>query len=298
MVHILPLESSFLPTITIISRSYRGIMLGYNCSHMTLYTTLRSGLQELKVGLTSHEQWLYMAVQDIRLRYRRSMIGPWWVTISTGVMVMMLGFLWSHIFGTDLENYLPFFAVGFVLWGWMSGHVSDAAGGFFQFQGMIRQVKLPLPIFVLRLNIRQCIVLLHNSIIIALVLLFIGKGFTLLSLVAIPNLILIQLNLTLLSIVITIFCTRYQDMTQVVNVGTQIVFFFTPILWQVETLKNRTYLAEMNPVYHWIEMVRAPLLGHMPTIGDYLWTGASLVVLSILAAYYLGRYRSRIAFWL
>jgi ABC-type polysaccharide/polyol phosphate export permease len=87
-------------------------------------------------------------------------------------------------------------------------------------------------------------------------------------------------------------------MTQVVNVATQIVFFFTPILWQVETLKNRTYLAEMNPVYHWIEIVRAPLLGHMPTINDYLWTGASLVVLSILAAYYLGRYRSRIAFWL
>jgi len=263
-----------------------------------LHSTLRSGLEELKAGLTSHEQWLYMAVQDIKLRYRRSMIGPWWVTISTGVMIMMLGFLWSHIFGTNLENYLPFFAVGFVLWGWMSGQIGDAAGGLFQFQGMIKQVKLPLPIFVLRLNVRQCIVLLHNSIIIALVLLLVGHGFTLTSLIAIPNLILIQLNLTLLSIVISIFCTRYQDMTQVVNVGTQIVFFFTPILWQVETLKNRTYLAEMNPVYHWIEMVRAPLLGHMPTINDYLWTGASLVVLSILAAYYLGRYRSRIAYWL
>ena len=115
---------------------------------------------------------------------------------------------------------------------------------------------------------------------------------------AIPNLILIQLNLTLLSIVISIFCTRYQDMTQVVNVGTQIVFFFTPILWQVETLKNRVYLAELNPIYHWIEMVRAPLLGHMPTLNNYLWSTASLVLLLGLAAYYLGRYRSRIAYWI
>jgi lipopolysaccharide transport system permease protein len=265
---------------------------------MTLNLTLRSGLEELKLGLPSHEQWLFMAVQDIRLRYRRSMIGPWWVTISTGVMVMILGFLWSHIFGTDLENYLPFFAVGYVLWGWMSGQVSDAAGGFFQFQEMIKQVKLPFPIFVFRLNVRQCIVLLHNSIIIALVLLFLGKGFTLLSLVAIPNLILVQLNLTLLSIVITIFCTRYQDMTQVVNVGTQITFFLTPILWQAETLKNRIYLAEMNPVYHWIEIVRAPLLGHLPTMNNYIWSIASLILLLGLAAYCLGRYRSRIAFWL
>jgi lipopolysaccharide transport system permease protein len=265
---------------------------------MTLYSTLKSGLEEIKLGLTSHEQWLYMAVQDMKLRYRRSMIGPWWVTISSGVMVMMLGFLWSHIFGTNLENYLPYFAVGFVLWSWMSSQILDAAGGFFQFQGIIKQVKLPLPIFVLRLNVRQCIVLLHNSIIIALVLLLVGHGFTLMSLMAIPNLILIQLNLTLLSIVISIFCTRYQDMTQVVNVGIQIVFFFTPILWQVETLKNRMYLAELNPFYHWIEMVRAPLLGQMPTLNNYLWSIASLVLLLGLAAYYLGRYRSRIAFWL
>jgi lipopolysaccharide transport system permease protein len=185
-----------------------------------------------------------------------------------------------------------------VLWGWMSGQIGDAAGGFFQFGGVIKQVKLPLPIFVLRLNVRQCIVLLHNSIIIALVLLLIGKGFTLVSLMAIPNFILIQINLTLLSVVISIFCTRYQDMTQVVNVGTQIVFFFTPILWQVETLKNRTYLAEWNPIYHWIEMIRAPILGHLPTLSNYLWSGGSLIVLSFLAAYYLGRYRSRIAYWL
>ena len=295
-------HASYFTLSTLVSANYKRHFevrrLGYNPNLMTLHSTFKLGLEELKDGFTSHERWLYMAIQDIKLRYRRSMIGPWWVTISTGVMVMMLGFLWSHIFGSDLENYLPFFAVGFVIWGWMSGQILDAAGGFFQFGGAIKQVKLPLPIFVLRLNVRQCIVLLHNSIIIAAVLLFIGKGFTLVNLMAIPNLILIQFNLTLLSIVISIFCTRYQDMTQVVNVGTQIIFFFTPILWQVETLKNRTYLAEMNPVYHWIEMVRAPLLGHLPTINDCLWTGASLVVLSILATYYLGRYRSRIAYWL
>ena len=80
--------------------------------------------------------------------------------------------------------------------------------------------------------------------------------------------------------------------------SSNIVFFFTPILWQVETLKNRTYLAEMNPVYHWIETIRAPLLGHLPSVSNYLWSLASLVVLSLLATYYLGRYRSRIAYWL
>jgi lipopolysaccharide transport system permease protein len=246
----------------------------------------------------SHEQWLYMGIQDIRLRYRRSMIGPWWVTISTGIMVMMLGFLWSHIFGSDIKTYLPFFAVGFVVWNWMSSQIIDAAGGFSQFQGVIKQVKLPFQIFILRLNVRQFIVLMHNSIIIGLVLLFMGKSLTWQSLVTIPNLILIQINITLIATVITIFCTRFQDMTQVVGVMTQVIFFFTPILWQVDTLKDRAYLADMNPIYHWIEMVRAPLLGHLPSLSDYLWSLGSAVILFLIATYYLGRYRSRIALWL
>ena len=79
-----------------------------NLSH-----TFEEGITEIKNALLSHEQWLYMAVQDIKLRYRRSMIGPWWVTISTGIMVLMLGFLWSHIFNQAIDTYLPFFAIGF-----------------------------------------------------------------------------------------------------------------------------------------------------------------------------------------
>ena len=260
--------------------------------------TLQEGILEIKKGLLSHEQWFYMAVQDIKLRYRRSMIGPWWVTISSGIMVLMMGFLWSHIFSQAIDTYLPYFAIGFVVWGWMSAQILDSAAGFIQFQGVIKQIKLPFPIFTFRCNVRQSIILLHNSLIIAAVLLLAGKGFSLLSLLAIPNLILIQLNITLLSIVVTIFCSRYQDMTQVVNVLTQIIFFFTPILWQVESIKNKAYLAEWNPIYHWIELVRAPLLGNLPTISDYLWSGFSVAILFVLATYYLGRYRSRIALWL
>lgn len=265
---------------------------------MALLYSIKDGLKEMRQGICSHEQWAFMALQDIKLRYRRSMIGPWWVTISTGIMVAMLGFLWSHIFGQVIETYLPFFAIGFVIWGWMSGQISDAASGFFQFQGVIKQVKLPLPIYVMRLNVRQLIVFLHNSVIILLVLLLMGQGLHWINLMAIPSLIIIQINITLLSILISIFCTRYQDMTQVVNVFIQVMFFFTPILWQVETLKSRAYLVNINPIYHWIEMIRAPLLGNMPLSQDYLWSISTLLILLFLSAYFLGRYRSKIAYWL
>jgi ABC-type polysaccharide/polyol phosphate export permease len=87
-------------------------------------------------------------------------------------------------------------------------------------------------------------------------------------------------------------------MTQVVNVLTQIIFFFTPILWQIDSIKNKAFFAEWNPIYHWIELIRAPLLGTLPTLSDYLWSEVSVVIFFVLATYYLGRYSSRIALWL
>ena len=265
---------------------------------MSLFSFINSGVNEIKDALKSDEQWLYMAIQDIKLRYRRSIIGPWWVTLSTGIMIIMLGFLFSSIFNQPIDTYLPFFASGFIVWTWMSGNVSDAAGGFLQFQGIIKQLKLPFPIFTLRLNVRQLIVLAHNSIVIVLVLLFVGQGLSWKSIIAIPGLILIQMNLALLSIVITIFCSRYQDMTQVINVLTQVTFFFTPILWQADILKNKMYLVEMNPIYHWVEVIRTPLLGQLPSLNNYLWSVASLIFLLLISTYFLGRYRSRIVYWL
>ena len=259
---------------------------------------LKNGFTEIIDALKSDPQWFYLGIQDIKLRYRRSIIGPWWVTISTGIMIAMLGFLWSHIFNQSIESYLPFFTIGFIILNWVSGQMNDAASGFNQFQGTIKQIKLPFPIFTLRLAMRQVLILLHNAIIILAVLLVIGKGVSWVGLLAIPGLFLIQSIVTLFSITIMIFCTRYQDMTQVVNVFTQIIFFFTPILWQVETVKNKPYLAEWNPFFHWIEMIRAPLLGNLPTGSDILWSLGSLVLVLILSTYFLGRYRSRIALWL
>jgi lipopolysaccharide transport system permease protein len=176
-----------------------------------MLSTLKNGFTEIIDALKNHPQWLYLGAQDIKLRYRRSMIGPWWVTISTGIMIAMLGFLWSHIFNQAIETYLPFFAIGFILWNWISAQLNDAASGFNPFQGTIKQIKLPFPVFILRLCMRLLIVLAHNFVVILLVLFMVGNGLSWLSLVSIPAMILIQLNLVCLSIVITIFCTRFPD---------------------------------------------------------------------------------------
>lgn len=263
-----------------------------------MHTNLKNGFTEIKEAFRSHPQWLYLGIQDIKLRYRRSIIGPWWVTISTGIMIMMLSILWSKIFGSDIKIFMPFFAVGFIIWGWMSSIITESANGFEPYAAAIKQIKLPFPVFILRLSVRLLIVLLHNFVVIFLVLFIIGNGLSWLSLLTIPGFFLIQLNLICLSMILMAFCTRFQDMAQVIATLTQIMFFFTPILWQPESLKSRTYLIEFNPIHHWIEIIRAPLLGSVPSLSSWCWSLGTLLILMAISFYTMGRFRSRIAFWL
>ena len=263
-----------------------------------MLSMLKNGFTEIKEALKSHPQWLYLSIQDIKLRYRRSIIGPWWVTISTGIMIMMLSILWSKIFGSDIQTFMPFFAVGFIIWGWMSSLIIESANGFEPYAAAIKQIKLPFPVFILRLSMRLLIVLLHNFIVILLVLFIVGNGLSWLNLLSVPAFLLIQLNLICLSMILMVFCTRFQDMAQVIATLTQIMFFFTPILWQPESLKSKSYLIEFNPIYHWIQIIRAPLLGSVPSLSSWFWSLGTLLLLMAISFYTMGRFRSRIAFWL
>jgi lipopolysaccharide transport system permease protein len=256
------------------------------------------GFKEFQRAFSMRDAWLYLGLQDIKLRYRRSVLGPWWLTISTAIMVIALGFLWSKIFLTDLKSYMPFFAVGYVFWTFILMQLTDSITGFVQFENIIKQTKLPFPIFVFRLAVRNFIVLLHNFVVVLAVLFIVGDGLNWNALILIPAFILIYLLAITTSIIVSIFCTRFRDLQQVVLSGLQIVFFFSPILWQPSSLKGSLQLISFNPVYHCLEIIRQPLLGFVPSLNNWLWVIGILGLSFLISIYLLGRYRSRIVFWL
>jgi hypothetical protein len=257
-----------------------------------------SGLSDFKRALIMRDTWLYMGFQDIRLRYRRSIIGPWWVTISTALMIVALGFLWSNIFVTQIKTYMPFFAIGYVFWVWISTQISESTVGFTQFEGIIRQTSLPFAVYLFRLSIRNIILLFHNLVIVIFVIFIIGDGFNLNTLYAIPAFLLIQFMLVMLCTTISIFCTRYRDMNQVITVLLQIIFFFSPIIWQPSSLRGHYELLQYNPVFHWMEVIREPLLGNLAPMGSWIFVVINAAFLFIFTTFILGKFRNRISIWL
>jgi len=257
-----------------------------------------SAVAEVKGATRYYAAWFFLGIQDIRLRYRRSTLGPWWLTISAAILVGTLGVIYSHIFKMDYKTYVPFFAVGYVLWTFIAAEINEATTAFTQFERAIRQVNIPFSVYLLRVWWRNLIIFAHTAVVAVLALFVVGRGLSMVAVLAIPGLILIALGCLFASTVVAIFCTRFRDMAPIVSNLMQVLFFVSPILWDPTLLGEQRWLAELNPVYHWIEVVRAPLLGSAPSIATWLWVVASVLVLAGMATFVLGRYRSRIAYWL
>ena len=239
--------------------------------------------------------------QDVRQRYRRSALGPFWLTISMGVMIGTIGVVFGTIFKTPLRDFLPFLAAGIVLWGFFSSVITEGCSSFIAADAIIKQLPIPLFAHVMRMIWRNALILGHNIVIFPLVLLAVARPLDWTALLAIPGLVLATINLAWLALLLGVFCARYRDLPQIVSSALQVMFYLTPIMWMPTSLPptaKAKILVDFNPMYHLLTVVREPLLNQVPSRVDWLVTGAMAVVGWAVALFIYGRYKRRIAYWL
>jgi lipopolysaccharide transport system permease protein len=234
---------------------------------------------------------------DIKLRYRGSLLGPFWLTLSTAVMIGSMGFLYASLFHMDLHEYLPFLALSLVLWNFLGALVGDACICFTSAEGMIRAVRLPFSLYGGRVVMRNLLVLAHNIVVIVVVdvLLDISPGAV--ALLAIPAFLLWLVVGLALSVLLGAICARFRDIPPIIASIMQMAFFVSAVIWRPEQLKDQEYLLIFNPFYTLLEIVRGPLLGDIPSTEVYLSALVFTVLVLGIAWLLFSRVRGRIAFW-
>ena len=248
-------------------------------------------------GARLWQLWGMLAWLDIKLRYRGSMLGPFWLTMSTAVMVGALGVLYSTLFRMDLHQYLPFLGLSLVLWNFISLLVTDACTCFMQAEGLIRSVRMPFTVYAARVVWRNVLVLAHNIVVVAVVFvifrLWPGEGL----LLCLPGLALWLVDSLAVTILLGAFCARFRDVPPIVGSIMQIAFFVSPIIWTPQTAHLSTALLAFNPFYSLLEVVRGPLLAEP---ADALTWASALgysLVLCVGSWLLVARVRGRLAFW-
>lgn len=256
------------------------------------------GSDDLIVGLKAVRIWSTLGWHDIRQRYRRSVLGPFWFTLSTAIMVVVLGALYSTLLHQEVRDYLPFLAVGLVIWGYLSSVVNEGCVAFIGSAYLIKQIRLPLTIHVCRIVWRNFVILLH-SLPVVIVLLFVFGHWPRPEFLLVPiGLLLLLLHGVWIGIALGVLCARFRDIPPIVTNLIQVVFFFTPVMWSPEVLKGRGWVAEYNPLYHIIETIRAPLTGRPIHWVSWAWSIGVVIVGFAFAQYLLRRARNRIPYWL
>ena len=242
--------------------------------------------------------WGLLGLHDIKQRYRRSSLGPFWLTLSMAIMIGTMGMLYARLFGQNVSEYLPFLAVGLLVWTFMSTAVNELCLSFIAADTIVKQIKLPLTVHVARVVWRNVLILAHNAVILVPIALWSGKATPLGIVTALVGVFFLAVTCLFLGLILGILCARFRDIPQIIASLTQIVFFLTPILWKPEVIADRIWLVGFNPIFHYIELVRAPILqGHVP-VQSWIICAAISLGLALVATLLLARFGRRVAYWL
>lgn len=263
-------------------------------------SVIQYGVADILRSLKKNNLIRMLGWQDMTLRYRRSKLGPFWITISMGIQILTMGLIFGQLFDASIHRFLPFLAIGVIVWSYISAIISGGCLAFIHATGIITQLDLPMAFHLFRLVWSSCLFFAHNVIIIPLVFLAMLYPVNWNCLLFIPGLILLTINLAWMGMFTGIFCTRFRDFPQLIGSILQVFFYITPIMWMPEQVPKKAglLLLNMNPFHYLISLVRDPLMGEVPTLTTYIVTVSMAVIGWIAAAALLGRYRDRIAYWL
>lgn len=252
-------------------------------------------------GVKQHHLWTYMAVSEIRRRYRRTVLGPFWTTLSLAIFIGSMSVLFSYLWKTDIPSFLPFFASGFICWVFVSTVIVESCTVFVSAEGLLKQIPLPYSTFSWLVISRNLLIMAHHSIVYFFIVLVLKVPVNLNTLLFIPGIILVCLTGFWVSILVGLLCSRYRDLQQVVNSLLQISMFVTPIFWPPSQLgggMRAVVLLDANPLYHYVSIVRLPLLGQAPEFHSWIITAIITLVVGILAFLLFAKYRRKLIFWI
>lgn len=254
---------------------------------------------EIKAIFKQWEVWYLLATQDIRLRYRRSAIGPFWITISMAVTVYTMGFLYGHLFKVNIQDYFPYLASGIIGWNFISLLILESSNTFIESEPYIKNQESFMSLFVMRLILRNLIVFGHNLIVFIPIVFIFHVPVTLKLFLLIPAIFVIALNVMIWGSFLAVMGTRYRDFAQIITSLVQVIFFLTPIMWMPSSLPERLqWVVIVNPFNQFLNLIRDPLLNLPFQFNTILVVGVFSVIGFMFYANVFARYKNRIVFWL
>lgn len=248
-------------------------------------------------AIKAYDLWSFLAWQDIKLRYRRSKIGPLWITLSMAIFCLTLGVVYSRLLKIEIDEYLPFLSISFVVWGLISSLLGEFPNLYVDNAAYIKDIRINPFTILFRVVARNVLIFSHNALIIIGIYIYFDRWPGTTFFLVIPGLLLVLLNLIAVGVSLSIIGARFRDVAPINLSLIQVLFFISPIMWFPRLVSSDSWILIANPIAYFLDLIRSPLLGTAPSLLSWGVAIATLIVFSSIGALLYRAKNRRIPFW-
>lgn len=260
-------------------------------------SAVREGIADVQEAWDIRQIWGNLAWFEIKARYKRTKLGPLWITLSTLIMLGAMGPLYAKLFNKEVGEYYLYISCGFIFWNYFTSNITENAKVLHESQGMVLSYGFPISMYIIKTVFRNIIVMMHNIGIVVLAIVIFSKHFGVNSLGFLAGFGLTVINMFFIGIIVSLISSRFRDMEQIIGSILTVMFFLTPILWDAKVLGASYHLLYLNPLFCFIDAMRTPLISNEIPYYSFLCLTVLLVIVAPLAMYMLGKLKHRVALW-
>jgi ABC-type polysaccharide/polyol phosphate export permease len=254
---------------------------------------------DLAAGLSMVDLWRTFAWDEIQQRYRRSMLGVIWIVIAYAVFVTGVSLFFSGFAGTEPIYFVLYVGIGYTAFTFLSGNIVDGCQVFTGSATWIKSLALPYSVHVYRSLFRSIFTMALQLIVVVPILIYSGWRPTTLTLMILPALAIYLITAVPVQYFFGLLAARFRDVNHLVTSITRLLIFVTPILWMREGLTGlRARVADFNPLTHYIEIFRSPLLGAEPRVSSWIIVLSLTALAWVAAAVTASLMRRRLPYWI
>ncbi|WP_172961185.1 ABC transporter permease [Asticcacaulis excentricus] len=257
---------------------------------------MNKALRDLIAGFNMHSIWLHQAYHTLSAKYKRTILGSLWIAGNFVFTSLAVSLVFGILFQQDLKELLPYAMLGNLAGSTCLWVITEAPELFVAHSSMIKNHAYPFTYFVFE-GLARLFLLFGHNLVVFYIFMAANRTLAIPHWTIVPGLLLVLLVLFCWGLVIGQLSARFRDLRFLLPNLSTMLFFLTPIYWHVDMLRDKQWIAEFNPLYNLVSLIREPLLGHAPSMGNWLHVGVAAVVGLIVTSIVFGLYRRRIPFW-
>ena len=231
---------------------------------------------------------LYLAIAELKYKFRRSKLGLLWTMITPLVLSLIMTFVLGTVLKMDMRDYGPYIYSGTLVWEFINSSVALGCTTLLISEPYIKQYRQPFAIYALKTVLVSILSFAIAVCGLLIWIVFYKPANLIISIFVLPISIVCLLIVGWPIAGLAAFTNlKYRDFGQITTLGMQLLWYVSPVFFQPSMFSSGilSVIFMINPITHILNLIRAPLLyGSFPSLIDFSFVIGTAAVLYLIFA--------------